>query len=355
MFRVCIIGCGMIAKNAHIPAYRSVPDRFEITALCDVSRDAAEKTALSFGIKKYYTNVREMLEKEKPDIVSVCAPNMLHKEYVMAAIENGANVLCEKPLALTAADAKEMFSFAKKHGKILMACQTLRFLPERLAVKDLIDKGELGEVYYAEHSRIRRRGIPTWGKFHLKEHSGGGALIDIGVHGLDSTMWLMGNPKPTAVVAAMRKVHADEIADAKKAGALKGGVDTSNFNPEDMNVESFSEGNVRFENGASLNFKIAWAANLREENTIILSGLKKGVDTEHKMIYSGVDKIEELKVTPNGFAGEPFYGHFCITDNLYNCLTGKAEPFVKPEETINVTAVIEAAYQSAETGREVIL
>ena len=352
--KVCIIGCGMIAQKAHIPAYRANKG-FEITAVFDTVEATAKSVCETFGIKSYYTDADQMLEKEKPDVVSVCSPNKFHKAHTLKALSYGANVLCEKPLATTLSDADEMFALAKKQGKILMACQTLRFLPERLAVKAMADSGELGEVYYAELSRIRRRGIPTWGRFHLKEYSGGGALIDIGVHGLDSAIWLMGNPNPVSVNAVMNKVHIYEIGSAKQAGALKGGVNTAGFNPDEMNVESFSEGNIRFENGAALSFKVAWSANLCEENNIVLAGLNKGVDTEQTKIYRGAKTTHELKVTPNGFTSDPFYGHFCIINNMYECLTEKAEPFVKPEETINVSAILEAAYLSAESGHEITI
>lgn len=353
--KVCIIGCGMIAQSAHIPAYMAHKEHFRITAVCDAKEAVAKRVCEAFGIARYYTDAEQMLEREKPDVVSVCAPNMLHKEYVIMALNHGANVLCEKPLAITRSDAGEMFSLARGQGRILMACQTLRFLPERLAVKAMVDRGELGDVYYAELSRIRRRGIPTWGRFHIREYSGGGALVDIGVHSIDSAIWLMGNPKPVAVTAVMNKVHTDELGSVAAAGALKGGVSTGGFDPEKMNVESFAEGNVRFENGASLSFKVAWAANLREENNIVLAGMKKGVDMEGCRIYSGADTMDELPVLPNGFKDEPFYGHFCLVDNLYECLMGNAEPFVKPEETINASAILEAAYRSAEKGEEIKL
>ncbi len=353
MLKVCIIGAGMIANSAHIPAYKAYPEDFNIAAIFDISAEAAEKAAKEHGIPNVYTDAEAMLREQKPDLVSICAPNMLHKKYTLLALEHGANVLCEKPLAFTLADAKEMFDCAEKQGKALMACQSLRFLPERLAAFEKVKSGEVGEVYYAELSRIRRRGIPTWGKFHLKEFSGGGALVDIGVHGLDSAIWLMGNPKPSSVTAAMSKIHSDELGSEKSSGALKGNVDTSGFNPDEMDVESFSGGNVRFENGATLTFKVAWAANLREENNIVLAGEKCGIDIESKKLYSGAEDIKDLEVEPNGFKDDPFYGHYCLVKNMAEVIKGKAEPFIKPEETLNVTAILEAAYISAKEGKEV--
>lgn len=353
MFKVCIIGSGMIASSAHIPAYKAYPDDFEIVGISDVNLSAAKKTAEENGVVNVYDDAETMLKEQKPELVSVCVPNMLHKQYTLLALKYGANVLCEKPLAFTYEDAKEMFALAEKQGKTLMACQSLRFLPERLAAYELVKCGEVGEVYYADLSRIRRRGIPTWGKFHLKAYSGGGALVDIGVHGLDSAIWLMGNPKPVSVRADMSKIHSDELGSAKGSGALKGNVSTVGFNPEEMDVESFSSGTVKFENGAVLAFKVAWAANLRDENNITLAGKNCGVDIENKKVYSGEDSMEELKIVPNGFSDEPFYGHFCLVKNMAEVLKGEAEPFVKPEETLNVTAILEAAYRSAEKGTEV--
>lgn len=355
MNKVCIIGCGMIAKNAHIPAYKAMSEDFEIVAVCDAFEEAAKKTAEEYQIPDYYSDAAIMLKEMQPDVVSVCTPNISHKEFAMLALSYGANVLCEKPLAFSYADACEMFTYAQKQEKILMTCQSIRFLPERLAAKKLIDAGKVGDVYFAELSRIRRRGIPTWGKFHLKEYSGGGALIDIGVHGFDSALWLMGNPKPHSVIATMSKVHSDELGSAKSSGALKGEVDSSNFNPDEMNVESFAGGQVTFENSATLSFKISWAANLREENNIVLAGKECGIDMENKKIYVGAEDVFDLEVEPSGFENEPFYGHFCLIKNLAEVLKGNAEPFVKPQETIHTTAILEAAYLSAAENREVMI
>lgn len=354
MIKVCIIGCGMIANSAHIPAYLENKEDFSIVAVCDFNVEFAKNTAEKFGIKNYYSSAEEMLKKHTPDLVSVCTPNLSHKEFVALALKYGANVLCEKPLATTCADAKYLFDIAKTQNKILMACQSLRFLPERLAAKKLIDNGEVGEVYYAEASRIRKRGIPTWGKFHIKSANGGGALLDIGVHAIDSAIWLMGNPTPKTVTAVMKKVHSDEFCDTKNSGALKGGVEVKGFNPDEMDVESFASGSVSFENGANLNFKISWAANLKEENNIVLSGEKLGIDIENKKIHSA-EEPKGLEVLPNGFENEPFFGHFCIIKNMANVLLRGDAPAILPEETLNVTAIIEAAYLSAEKGKPIDL
>lgn len=355
MLKVCIIGCGMIARSAHIPAYLYHSKYYEITAVCDCSQESAKKTAQEFGIKNYYSDVETMLKEQSPDVVSVCSPNMSHKENVILSLKYGANVLCEKPLAFNYKDAKEMFDLAKKQNKVLMACQTARFMPERRKAFELKQSGLLGDVYFAEVSRIRRRGIPTWGKFHLKEYSGGGALVDIGVHILDSAIWLMDNPKPLSVTANTLKVHTNELGSAKGSGALKENVEIKKFDPDEMNVESFASGLVKFENGASLSFKVSWAANLKEANNIILSGEKAGIDTENRIIFEGENGITEYKPEPEKLRDEAFFGHFYVIENFAEVLTLGKEPIIKPEETINVSAILEAAYLSADNNREIFL
>ena len=273
MIKVCIIGCGMIANNAHIPAYLENKEDFSIIAVCDFNVEFAKNTAEKFGIESYYSSAEEMLKRHTPDLVSVCTPNLSHKEFVALALEYGANVLCEKPLATTYADAKFLFDIAKKQNKILMTCQSLRFLPERLAAKKLIDNGKVGEVYYAEASRIRKRGIPTWGKFHIKSANGGGALLDIGVHAIDSAIWLMGNPTPKTVTAVMKKVHADEFCDTKSSGALKGGVEVKGFNPDEMDVEDFSCGMLKFKNGVLLKYE----GTLSDEADVTIKTVRKAL------------------------------------------------------------------------------
>lgn len=352
-YKVCIIGCGMIANSAHIPAYRAYDNLFEITAVCDNREEVACKTAKEHNIAKYCADLSQMLKAEKPDIVSVCTPNMLHEYGVRTALEYGAHVICEKPLSLSYNTAKSLFDYAKQCDRVLMTCQSLRFLPERLEANKMRVLGTIGDIYYAEASRIRRRGIPAWGAFHKKEVSGGGALIDIGVHLIDSAIWLMGNPTPVSVSAEMKKLHLDEFGSKKDSGALKNNVDTVDFKPDEINVETFASGSVKFSNDAVLTFKVAWTANMKEENNIILSGKNCGIDLENRKIYSGVNDITELKVCDNGFSSEPFYGHFCLVKNLADVLEGAAKPFIKPEETLNTTAILQAAYLSAELSREV--
>ena len=150
MIKTCIISCGMIANNAHIPAYRTFPEDYELAGVCDVDEHIAMETAKRHGIPKYYTDAKSMLAELRPDLVSVCVPNALHKQYAMMALQMGAHVLCEKPLAFRLQDAEELYACAENSKKMLMACQNRRYSPDRLAAKRFIENGGLDDIYYGE-------------------------------------------------------------------------------------------------------------------------------------------------------------------------------------------------------------
>ena len=343
----------MIANSAHIPAFKEFKDDYEIVAVCDLNEDAARETAKRHDIPNYYTDAKEMLLAEKPDVVSVCVPNCFHKEYTIMALECGANVLCEKPIAFTYQDAVEMFECAEKNGKVLMACQSMRFTPDRLAAKKYIEENGLDDVYYGELARIRRRGIPFWGTFHIKKISCGGAFVDIGVHMLDALVWLMGNPKVKSVSATTMQNHKNEMGTLLGSGALTGKVDMARkFNPDEMDVEDFSCGIITFENGATVSFKVAWATNMPECSDIRLVGKKKGIYLPERKVYFGVDGEETIEAETIPY-DTPFPGHIYLADNLRKVLKDEAEPVVKPEETLNVSKIIELFNKSAEKGREI--
>jgi len=353
MFKVCIISCGMITNSAHIPAYKAFPEDYEIIGVCDINEEAARDTARRHGIENYYTDAEKMLGELKPDVVSVCVPNCFHKEYTLMALRHGANVLCEKPLAFTKKDAQEMFDCAKENGRVLMACQSMRYTPDRLAAKKFIEENGMDEIYYGEFSRIRRRGIPTWGTFHMKKISCGGAFVDIGVHMLDALVWLMGNPEIESVNAVTMQNHKNEIGSLEGSGALTGEVHNQRvFDPAEMDVEDFSCGVLTFKNGAKISFKVAWAANMPESSDIRLVSRKAGIDLPSCKVYFGENGEKTLSTEKCPY-DTPFSGHIYIADNLRKVLKNEAEPDIKPEETINVAGILELFYKSAQLKREV--
>ncbi|MBI2914091.1 MAG: Gfo/Idh/MocA family oxidoreductase [Chloroflexi bacterium] len=340
--KIVIIGAGFAARIVHLPGYKGNDE--PVAAICDLIPERAQSLADQYGIPRVYADWREMIEKERPDVASVCVANALHRDITIAALEAGAHVLCEKPLATSVAEAHEMFDAARKAGRVLMAAQFFRFTAEARAIRRVVEDGALGEIYHGEASAMRRLGIPTWGAFHQKSASAGGALFDIGVHILDQTVWLMGNPRPVRVsaVTQQRFGRRPEIAAILRNA----------WDPERFDVEDFAIAFVRFDNGADLVLRSSWAAHIRELqyfNSLVL-GTEGGVTTNPPALFhlrNGVLASEEFKDLP------PANGYEAEVRAFLRAVRGEREAPVKEEETLNVQRILNGAYRSAAEGREV--
>jgi predicted dehydrogenase len=256
----------MIANAAHLPAWRHLADDVELVAVADPWGDRAAHTAARHGIAQAYTDPARMLAEVGPDIVSICTPNCYHKVWTMAALAAGAHVLCEKPVAPGYADAAEMFAAADAAGRLLLVGQSARFGAETLAAKSLAEAGELGEICYAETASLRRRGVPKWGMFHMKEHNAGGPVYDLSVHTLDSLLWIMGNPRVTAVSGQTYTKLADRdeglATSLADSGAPLGVFDARPYDVREFDVEDFAAGFLRLEGGITIIIRASWAANV---------------------------------------------------------------------------------------------
>jgi predicted dehydrogenase len=338
--RIVIIGAGFITRVGHLPGYKAAGAN--VVAICDMNELPAQKLAQQYGIPKVYSDWREMIETEKPDIVSVCVPNVAHREITLAALAAGAHVLCEKPLATSVADAREMFAAAKAAGRRLMAAQNWRWDAGSRAINRIVETGDLGEVYYAEATALRRMGIPTWGVFHQAQHSFGGALLDVGVHMLDLAVWLMGNPEPVRVSAQTQRKFGTRPEVAKMM--------RSAWDPAKFDVEDFAVALVHFANGATLLLRTSWAMHIDAETfSVRLVGTEAGATTIPPMVYrnhAGISVDEKLQVQPiNSYERE--IAHWL------RVVAGEEQQLVTPEQTINVQRIIAAAYRSAAEAREV--
>ena len=190
--RIGIIGSGGIAQGCHMPGYAALPDLCEMVAVCDANPDVAKTAAEKFGIEKTYSSYSDMLANERLDAVSVATPNAFHLQPTVDALKAGVHVLCEKPLAMNAEEARQMCRAARDADKILMVGLQNRFGGPMRFMRDFINHGHMGDIYYARAQALRRRGVPGWGVFIDKEKQGGGPLIDIGVHILDMAMFVLG-------------------------------------------------------------------------------------------------------------------------------------------------------------------
>ncbi|MBO4453260.1 MAG: Gfo/Idh/MocA family oxidoreductase, partial [Clostridia bacterium] len=196
--RIGIIGCGGIARGKHLPALKKLKDKVDLVYFCDIIRERAETQAKNYGTPdaKVCTDYKELLADKSIDVVHVLTPNRSHSFITVDALEAGKHVMCEKPMAINAEEAKKMVDAAKRTGKKLTIGYQNRHRPDSLYVKQEADSGSFGDIYYAKATAIRRRAVPTWGVFMNEYEQGGGPLIDIGTHALDLTLWCMNNYKP---------------------------------------------------------------------------------------------------------------------------------------------------------------
>ena len=195
--KVGVIGVGGIAKT-HMPGW-AASEIAEVVAGSDVAAPALATWGAMHGVSKLASDPAELFNDPDIDIIDICTPNMYHAPLAVAALEAGKHVICEKPLAPTPADVRKMIAARDASGKMLMTAQHFRFKGSSQAMKAEIETGSLGDIYHARSWMLRRGWIPARPGFLYKKNSGGGPTIDIGVHILDLTLWLMGNPKPVAV------------------------------------------------------------------------------------------------------------------------------------------------------------
>ena len=352
MVRIGLIGAGNIAK-VHLDAYKNV-DNVEIAAICDINEAVLNATSEKYGIEKKFTSVDEMLKNVELDAADVCVWNCAHATCSIAALNAGLNVMCEKPMAMCAEEAEAMEAAAKKNGKLLMLGFVTRFSDEAVIAKDFIDNGYLGDIYYAKATYMRRNGNPG-GWFSDKSKSGGGPLIDIGVHPLDLTRYLMGNPEPVSVYCVTSDYLHKERAELKTNVAWY--PDGADPKKDKCDVESNAIAIIRYANGASTLLETSYALNCKPASGRTLYGTKGGLClddgmklmTEMNGFMSDVDLLDLATYVNKKPMFEREMQHFA------DCCEGKCECMSPGSDGVVIMKMLDALYKSAKTGHEVIL
>ena len=353
--RVAIIGCGGIANGKHMPSLSRVED-CEMVAFCDIVEWKAVAAAKKFGTENalVYTDYKKLLSEVKPDVVHVLTPNRLHAPITIAALEAGAHVMCEKPMAATAADARAMLETARRTGKLLTIGYQNRHRPDSLFMKAECEAGTFGEIYYAKATALRRRAVPTWGVFLDEQMQGGGSLIDIGTHALDLTLWMMDNYRPKYCVGTVyHKLNSLAPADQGNAWGV--------WNPDGFTAEDSAFGFVVMENGATILVESSWALNTLDvrEAVTTLHGTKAGADMTGGVRINGVRNgqqyVMNCSAEASGAAFNAAHGNEDPSTReariWIEATRGNGEPLVKPEQALCVTEILEGIYESAKTGK----
>ncbi len=336
-----VIGLGM--GRGHARGYHSHPQA-DLVAICDPDESRLRDVQVELDVPRTYTDAEAMFAAEDLDGVSIAVPNKFHASLSIAALRHGLHVLCEKPMAMTVKEAEAMNAAATKAGRNLMINFSFRFTDASYALKKQVDAGVVGDIYFGRSVWHRRRGMPRFGGwFGIKEMSGGGPLIDLGVHRLDLALWLMGYPDPVAVSGSTYNRIAGPLAKKERKA---------------FDVEDLACGLVKFANGATLILEASWALNQqeREQMSTNLYGDRGGL--VHRNVGGGYDFTAEI-FTDEG--GDQFTKKLDwrtgTTPSSYHefvdSIIDKRPPMATGEQGLKVMKILQGIYKSAATGREV--
>lgn len=341
-FRVGVVGLSM--GRLHIEHYLKHPAA-RIQAICDRDEGLARRLGEEFGVPQVFTDFDEFLAKADIQAVTLAIPNYLHKPMTLECLDRGVHVMCEKPMAMDTAEALEMRERVRKTGLKFMIHYNQRFRPEHQYFKKLIAAGELGNVYYGSAGWRRMRGMPRFGGwFSQKKMSGGGPLIDLGVHMLDLTRWLIGCPKAVTVSASTFSHIAQSIARAQE---------------KEFDVEDLASALIRFDNGASIILEVSWALNFEEREKVYLelSGTRGGLSNvtfDYRDTTTCIFREENgamVKSVPLSYP--PTFEN--AQEHFINCILEDRQPNPGADDGVETMRILDAIYESARIGREVEL
>jgi predicted dehydrogenase len=351
-----VIGAGI--GKFHIQGYQLHPNA-EVAAVCDLNETLAKKVAKHFGVAQVYTSYRQMLRKAGINAVSVCVPNFLHRPVAVDCLKAGMHVLCEKPLSVNGREGQKIVDAAAAADRTLMVQFNNRYRPEARLLKSYIDAGEFGDIYFARCGWVRRNGIPGWGGwFTARKTAGGGPLIDLAVHMLDLTMYLMGNPEPVTCMASTYSVFGPKMEALGPWGTPnRQGV----FDVEDMAV-----GMIRFAGGETILLEASWASRVKREWVYsTLCGTKAGASLERVFGFDGVDDSSidtlELFTQEHGAAvnrslivePDPAMGRTNAVQHFVDCLVRGKQPLSPGADGQRIMKILDAMYESARKGKAI--
>lgn len=347
--KVGIIGTGNIS-NEHIKAYLKNPN-VELYAFCDINEKNLKQMSETYGVTRTFTDMNEMLKLSEIDAVSICVWNSAHAPCAIAALNAGKHVLCEKPMATSAAEAMEMKTAADKNNKLLMIGFVRRYGNDCAILKDFIGSDYFGDLYYTKATYLRRNGNPG-GWFGDKSRSAGGPLIDLGVHVIDLVRYLLGNPKPVSVYG----VTFQKLLNRPNVKGIKSYY-SSTEGEIICDVEDLASALIRFDNGAVLSIEASFSLNIKgDQGKIELFGTKGGakLDPELEMYTEINDYLADVNL--DGSTALSFDGLFANEINHFvSCVTEGTQCISPATDGIDIMTILDAVYESARTGHEVVL
>jgi predicted dehydrogenase len=341
-FKVGFIGAGGIART-HMN-YLSKIEGVEICCAADVSEKALTQVKTEFKVPRVYADYKQML-KDEPDLdaIDICTPNGLHAPNTVAAPQAGKHVIVEKPLAMNAVEGQAMVDAARKAGKHLIIGFQHRFDGRTKVIRDQVASGSFGKVLYVRAQALRRRGIPNWGVFGRKDLQGGGPMIDIGVHILETAHYIMGSPRPISVSGNTWTYFGNKASDVASAWP--------NWDHTTYTVEDLAVGMVRFDTDAMLTIESSFVAHIEKDIfNIQIMGEKGGANWELGQLFSDHGGYM-MNMTPSYIPKIDIF-EYKIRHFVEVCRDGRKNE-APAEHGLMVQKMLDGVYASTERGREV--
>ena len=344
--KVGVIGAGAIAPSHCRGVIKH--KKGELVAIADTHAGRAEAIKNEYHIPRMYTAIEDIIADPDIDAITIALPTCLHAEVALAALDAGKHVLLDKPFAMNMAEAQEVIKASQKNGNVFAVGMNQRFNESTQTIRALIARGELGELYHGEALWCRRAGAPKFGTwFGDKSKSGGGALLDIGVHALDLCLHLLGNFEPEAVTGSSYTKFGNR-------GLGEGGWGKSDRGEVVFDVDDFTAAFIKLAGGVSVILKASWARHQSEANrmNVEVFGTEAGATVNPPRICRYAEDPKEYEVVD--VQGIPLRYPEC--DRLVNWLdaiAGDDELECKPQQSLAVQKIIDGIYESSKTGREV--
>jgi predicted dehydrogenase len=344
--KVGMIGLGGIA-HTHVPGWEASPYA-EIVAGADINPAVFDLWKAKHGMTRFADDGADLINDPEIDIIDICTPNMFHAPLTIAALQAGKHVICEKPLAPSPEEIRQMIAARNRSGKLLMTAQHFRFRGISQAVKEEVDSGVLGSIYHARAWMLRRSGLPLSPTFLYKKNAGGGPTIDIGVHILDLTLWLMGHPKPVTVSGVSRV----ELAHHKDSFTSWGRLPV----PQDVDVEDFAAAFVRFDTGATLILEVSWLLHHNatgEDARVWLYGTEGGCEWPQANFMSADYQTRQLKTMALQLTADTMEPHALECVEFARAVAEGLPSPVPAEHSLHVQTILDGIYRSQAAGKEV--
>ncbi len=329
--KIGVIGLGGVAQLVHLPNFAKIPNA-DLTAVAEVNRNRLLTISDKFNVKQRFSNHNDMLEKSDVEAVIIATPTSTHKDIAIDCLNAGKDVLIEKPMARTYAEAKQIVDAAKKNKRKLMVGMNLRYRPDTMLLRSFINSNEIGEPFYVKCGWIRKQSSSEkW--FTKKEESGGGVIIDLGIHIMDLALWLLDYP---------------EIAS----------VSAQNFHHYTKSVEDTSISCIKCKNSAVINIEVSWSLPVEKDHFFLeVYGTKGSFSINPFKLYKKVEN-DYINLTPTQVDNPTVLFKKSYLNELKSfigAVNGLNPVFSPGEESMQRLKIIEAMYESAEKKHEIKL